>query len=230
MAMIREMEPAQRPRERLLDHGAAALADAELIAILLRTGRRGRSAGDEALTLLSEARGLAGLARLEAAELAQRSGIGPAKACALVAAFELARRLAAAEVRSEQRLDEPRAAGAFVARRIGHEPCEVFGFVSLDGRHRFLAEHLLTRGTRNQAPVDVADLLRLALRDRAAAAVVFHNHPSGDLQPSADDLELTRRLVEAGSLVGVPVLDHLIVSGSRWLSLRVVRPGVFGVG
>ncbi len=229
MTMIREMEPAQRPRERLLDLGAAALADAELVAILLRTGRRGRSANEEAHGLLAAVRGIAGLARMEAGELAQRTGIGPAKACTLVAAFELARRLAAAEVRTEQRLDEPRAAGAFVARRVGHKNREVFGFVSLDARHRFVSEHLLTRGTRNQAPVDIADLLRLALRDRAAAVVVFHNHPSGDLQPSADDLELTHRLVEAGSLVGIPVLDHLIVAGSRWLSLRVVRPGVFGM-
>ena len=168
-----------------------------------------------------------GLARRDPHDLAERPGIGAAKACTLAAAVELARRLASAAVRAEQRLDEPRAAGEFVAGRIGWESSEVFGFVSLDGRHRFVAEHVLTRGTRNQAPVDVAELMRVALRDRAAAAILFHNHPSGDLQPSADDLELTRRLVRAGAIVGVPVLDHLIVAGSRWLSLRVVRPGAF---
>jgi len=227
MLGIREMEPTQRPRERLLEIGAAALSDAELVAILLRTGRPGRSATTEAHQLLAEAGGVGGLATRDARDLADRPGIGPAKACALAAAFELARRLATVAVRTEERLDEPRAAGEFVAGRVGWETSEVFGFVSLDGRHRFVAEHLLTRGTRNQAPVDVADLMRIALRDRAAAVIVFHNHPSGDLQPSADDLELTRRLVRAGAIVGVPVLDHLIVAGGRWLSLRVVRPGVF---
>ena len=224
---IRDMEPSQRPRERLLEYGARSLSDAELIAVLMRTGRRGRGAVVEAHSLLADVGGLAGVARLDFRELVARPGLGPAKAATLLAAVELGHRFAKAEVRTAERLDQPEIAGEFLVSRLQRESREVFGFLSLDGRHRYLATHELTLGTRTQAPVDGAELFRLALLDRATGLLLFHNHPSGDLEPSRDDLELTRRLVMGGQLVGVSVHDHLIVAGGRWLSLRSSRADIF---
>ena len=228
MQCIRDMEPSQRPRERLVEYGVSSLSDAELIAILLRTGRRGCGAVAEAHGLLAEVGGLAGVARLDLGELTSRPGLGPAKASTLLAALELGQRVAKAELRTAERLDQPQVAGEFLVRRLGRESREVFGFLSLDGRHRYVSSHELTLGTRTQAPVDAAELFRLALQDRASGILLFHNHPSGDLEPSRDDLDLTRRLVRGGLVVGVAVLDHLIVAGGRWLSLRSTRTDLFG--
>ena len=225
---IRDMEPSQRPRERLLDFGAAALSDAELLAVLIRTGSRGRGAVVDAHRLLAERGGLAGIARLDPRELQTRPGLGPAKTASVLAAIELGKRLAKAELQTAERLDQPQIAGEFLVRRLHTESREIFGFVSLDSRHRFLGLHELTLGTRNQAPVDAAELFRLAVLDRASGVLLFHNHPSGDLDPSRDDLDLTRRLVRGGEAVGVSILDHLIVAGARWLSLRASRSDLFG--
>ncbi len=225
---IRDMEPSQRPRERLLDYGAAALSDAELLAVLIRTGTRGRGAVVDAHRLLADCGGLAGFARLDRRELEERPGLGPAKTASLLAAIELGKRFAKADLQTAERLDQPQIAGEFLVRRLHTESREVFGFIGLDSRHRYLALHELTLGTRNQAPVDAAELFRLAVLDRATGLLLFHNHPSGDLEPSRDDLDLTRRLVRGGQVVGVSVLDHLIVAGGRWLSLRSSRSDLFG--
>ena len=227
MQCIRDMEPSQRPRERLLEYGPRSLSDAELLAILTRTGRRGCGAVAEAHALLAEAGGLAGVARLDLNELVARPGLGPAKAASVLAAIELGQRLAKAEVRTAERLDQPQIAGEFLVQRLQRESREVFGFISLDGRHRFVAIHDLTLGTRTQAPVDGAELFRLALLDRASGVLLFHNHPSGDLEPSRDDLDLTRRLVLGGQFVGVSVHDHLLVAGGRWISLRSAKAELF---
>ncbi len=224
---VREMESSQRPRERLLESGSAVLSDAELIAVLLRTGRQGHSAVDEAHRLLKEAGGLLHVARMDARELIRRRGLGPAKAAAVLAAIELGQRMLRERLRDGPRLVSPDAAGEYLASRLARERREVFGFLSLDARHRFIGVNDVTLGTRNQTPVDPADVFRRALLDDASGVLAFHNHPSGDLEPSRDDLGLTRRLVEAGRMLGVPVHDHLIVAGSRWLSLRSIRPRLF---
>lgn len=225
---IRDMEPSQRPRERLLDFGAAALSDAELLAVLIRTGTRGRGAVGDAHRLLADSGGLAGFARLDRREMQRRPGLGPAKTATVLAAIEIGKRFAKAELQTAERLDQPQIAGDFLVRRLHTESREVFGFVALDSRHRYLSLHELTLGTRNQAPVDAAELFRLAVLDRASGVLLFHNHPSGDLEPSRDDLELTRRLVKGGQVVGVSILDHLVVAGGRWLSLRSTRADLFG--
>jgi len=224
---MREMEPSQRPRERLLASGPTVLSDAELIAVLLRSGRRGHGVVDEAHRLLHDAGGLIHVARMDARELTSRRGLGPAKAATLVAAIELGQRVLRDRLRDGRRLDAPDVAGEFLVMRLAPERREVFGLLSLDGRHRVIRVHDVTLGTRTQAPVDPAEVFRRALLDDAAGLVVYHNHPSGELEPSRDDLGLTRRLVDAGGVLGVPVLDHLIVAGGRWLSLRTVRPGLF---
>ena len=224
---ICDIEPSQRPRERLLAHGPRVLTDAELLAVLLRTGRRGHSAIDLAQELLQMEGGLAGLARAGAQSLAARPGLGPAKAATLAAALELAHRLATAELSRRDRLDRPEAVGAFLVQHLAHHRREVFGFLSLDGRHGLIRVHDLSNGTRRTAPVDSGELFRIAVLDGASGLVLYHNHPSGTLDPSRDDLELTKRLVSGGALIGADVLDHLIVAGTRWLSLRTVHPGLF---
>jgi DNA repair protein RadC len=224
---MRDMEPSQRPRERLVASGPAVLSDAELIAVLLRSGRRGHGAVDEAHQLLHDAGGLIHVARMDVRELTRRRGLGPAKAAALVAAIELGQRVLRDRLRDGRRLDTPDVAGEFLVTRLAPQRREVFGFLSLDGRHRVIRVHEVTLGTRTQAPVDPAEVFRRSLLDDAAGIVVFHNHPSGELEPSRDDLGLTRRLVNGGAALGVTVHDHLIVAGSRWLSLRAVRPRLF---
>jgi DNA repair protein RadC len=221
------MEPSQRPRERLLDFGPKALSDSELIAVLLRTGRRGRGAVDTAQDLLAEVGGLASLARMQVAELTRRPGFGPAKAATLVAALELGHRLTGAELRQGARLDQPEAVARYLVQRLQGNRREVFGFLGLDGRHRLIGCHELTLGTRTQTPVDPAELFRAAVLADASGLVVFHNHPSGDLEPSRDDLALTKRIARAGEVVGIKILDHIIVAGARWLSLRQAHPGLF---
>ncbi|HSN55588.1 MAG TPA: DNA repair protein RadC [Candidatus Sulfomarinibacteraceae bacterium] len=225
---IRELEPSSRPRERLLDFGPSALSDAELLAVLLRTGRRGRGAVVEANALLVAAGGLPELARWEAAELLAVDGIGPAKAATILASLELGHRIARSHLRESEILGDPEVVGEYLVRRLQVERREVFGFLTVDGRHRLIRSHEHSLGTRTQAPVDPGEVFRKALHDGAAAVLLYHNHPSGQIEPSRDDLELTRRLVRGGEVLGVAVHDHVIVGSGRWLSLRRSRPGLFG--
>ena len=224
---ISDMDPGQRPRERMRERGAGSLSEAELLAILLRTGRPGRSAVDEAQNLLTEAGGLTGIARMSVRELEKRPGIGAAKASALLAALELGRRVAREDLKRGRILDRPEAAGEFLVALLKGRRREVFGFLSLDAKHGLLQVRELWVGTRNHAPVDPAEVFRSALLDDAASVIVFHNHPSGELRPSTDDLDLTERLVGAGRLLGVEVSDHLIVAGPDWVSLRTHCPQLF---
>lgn len=224
---IRELAPSSRPRERLLDFGPSVLSDAELLAVLMRTGRRGRGAVTEANSLLVSAGGLPELARWSASELLGIDGIGPAKAATILASLELGHRVARARLRESEILSDPAVVGEYLLRRLQVERREVFGFLTVDGRHRLIRSHEHSLGTRTQAPVDPAELFRRALGDGAAGVMLFHNHPSGQLEPSRDDLDLTRRLVRAGEIVGVAVWDHVIVGCGQWLSLRRSRPALF---
>lgn len=235
--LLRALAPAERPRERLLAHGAATLSDAELVAVLLRTGTRERGVLELARALLAQLGGLAGLARSDSTETATLFGIGPAKAATLAAALELGARLAASsgsEVRERPAAgraarDRPRAIrnGEDVYRllrpRLVHRRQEVFVALLLDARHRPLRVQLVSQGTLTEAPVHPREAFAPALRQGAAAVIFAHNHPSGDPSPSAGDIALTRRLLAAGTLLGIPVLDHVIVAREGYTSL--VLPG-----
>lgn len=216
---LRELRPEERPRERLLELGAAALSDAELLAILLRTGHRGASALDLARSVLEES-GLSGLATLERARL-RRHGLGDAKSAALLAAVELAARLARAEVPERLPLHRPAAAVRYLVLRYGRRDQEVMGALFLDGRHRLLLDKELYRGTINRASVEPRAILKEALLLSASGVLLFHTHPSGDPAPSAEDLAFTRRLARAGEIVGVELVDHLVLGTTdRFVSLR----------
>ena len=137
---------------------------------------------------------------------------------------------AAAELRRAERVDHPEAAGCFLVRLLQGSNREIFGFFSLDAGHRLIRNHELSLGTSRQAPVEPAELLRTALLDRAEEILVYHNHPSGEPEPSRDDLAITRRLALAASTVGLPLVDHLVVAGARWRSLRRTHPELFVAG
>lgn len=210
---IRDWPEDERPRERLRRHGAGSLSAAELLALFLRTGTRGRSAVDLARDLLARFDGdLARLASAPAAELEKVPGIGPAKAAQLVAALELARRALAGIVRERPLFEQPQAVRDWLKLEIGALPHEVFGVLWLDAAHRLIAWDELARGTLTQATVHPREVVRQALARNAAAAILAHNHPSGRPEASAADRTLTGELQKALALVDVRVLDHFVVA------------------
>lgn len=220
MRRIRDLPTEEQPRERLLRNGSQSLSDGELVAILLRTGRPGHSAIDLGRELLAQHGGTAGLLGLCSRAL-RREGLGPAKAATLLAAVELARRLARARLPERRPLTDPAAVASYLGLRYLVRDQEVMGALFLDTRNRLLSESEVFRGTLNRAAVEPRALLKQALLRDAAGLVLFHTHPSGDPAPSAEDLGFTRRMAEAGEVVGVRMVDHLILgSGGRWVSLR----------
>lgn len=219
-SLIAEMPEDERPRERLLEHGAQVLSDAELLAVLLKSGCRGASALDLARDLLATAGSLPGLASVGSSTL-RRRGVGNVKLSALLAAVELGCRMAWAELPQREPLSRPSTTVRYLRLRHCLRDQEVMGALFLDIRHGLLGERLLYRGTLNRAAVEPREILKEGILCGAAGLVLFHTHPSGDPSPSAEDLIFTRRMAEAGEVVGVRLIDHLIVGTSgRWCSLR----------
>jgi DNA repair protein RadC len=200
-----------RPRERLLRAGESSLDDAGLIAVMLGTGTRGVSALDLARGLLAAAGGLYGLAAWTPAQIARHAGIGPARGARIAAAMAAARRLDGGGWAPGVQLDgTAKVVRHFRAAFRGHRQ-ECLAVVLLDARHRLLRDVVVATGGLTQCMVEPREVFGLALREAAAGVVCVHNHPSGDATPSADDVLLTRRLEQAGIVVGVPLLDHVIV-------------------
>jgi len=215
---IKEMPSAARPREKLLARGAQALADVELLALLLRTGVRGLGALQLAERLLARFEGLAGLLHASPAELERSGGLGPAQRAELAAIRELARRALAQELRSAPVFDSPQKVKDFVALRLGALAHEVFGVLFLDSQHRLIEMQELFRGTLAQTSVYPREILRQALLLNAGAAILVHNHPSGIAEPSQADEALTQSLSAALGVIDVRVLDHLIVGAGTVVS------------
>ena len=213
---IADWPVAERPRERLLAQGAAALSDAELLAVILRTGVRGTSAVDLGRDLLARFEGLCGLF---AADLAGVKGLGPAKRAQFEAAIELARRSIEQGLRENSAaLTSPGAVRDYLRLTLGRREHEVFACIWLDAQHRVIAFDEPFRGTLTQTSVYPREIVKSALSRNAAAVIFAHNHPSGVAQPSQADELLTRNLKEALALVDVKVLDHFIVAGRQALS------------
>jgi DNA repair protein RadC len=208
----------ERPRERLTKNGAAALSNRELVALLLGTGYRSRSALDVAGHLVAS--GLRELAGRSLADLTREPGVGRAKAARLLAALELGSRVAAEPRRAAPTFKSAAEAGRYLLPRYGSRPVEVFGILTLDVRHRLRGERVISTGCLTSSVVHPREVFQEAVLGRAAAIILFHNHPSGDPDPSSDDLSLTRRLAAAGALMGIEVLDHVIVGAARWVSLK----------
>ncbi len=208
-----------RPREKLLARGPAALGDAELLALLLRTGMAGKHVLQLAQELLDTFGGIAGLLATDVAALKAIKGLGPAKQAEIAAVMEIARRALAQPLQQRALLNDPQAATDFLRLQLGDRPHEVFALLLLDSQHRLIAFEELFRGTVNQASVYPREVVLRALHHQAAAVVLAHNHPSGLAEPSAADVALTRNLIDALALVGVRVLDHIVVTRARTASL-----------
>ena len=215
---IKELPRAARPREKLLAHGAQALADVELLALLLRTGARGMGVLQLAEGLLDRFDGLAGLMHATPAELAHARGIGPAKRAELAAVLEISRRALAQQLKAAPVFDSPQKVKDFVALRLGALNHEVFGVLFLDSQHRLIEMQELFRGTLAQTSVYPREVLRQALLLNAGAAILVHNHPSGVAEPSRADEVLTQSLVAALRVIEVRVLDHLVVGAGSVVS------------
>jgi len=215
---IKDMPEYERPRERLLQLGQSALADAELLAILIGGGREEATAIDLARMLLARAGGLKQLAVMTPAELTEVSGIGDAKAARLLAAFALARRYAATPLSPGAQFTCSHDIFEHYHESLRDEKRETFACAFLDAKHRFIGEERISLGTLVSSPVNPREVFRPAIRSAAQCVVFVHNHPSGDPTPSTDDLATTRRLVEVGKTVGIRVLDHVIVGNNDYYS------------
>ena len=212
---ISDWPPGERPRERLLTLGAGALSDAELLAVVLRTGVRGKSAVELGRELLERFNGVAGIL---GADLIGVKGLGPAKRAQFEAALELARRSLQDELRAASALTSPGAVRDYLRLAIADREHEVFVCLWLDAQHRVLRFEELFRGTLTQTSVYPREIVKAGLRANAAAVIFAHNHPSGAAQPSQADELLTRNLKDALALVDVKVLDHFVVAGNQALS------------
>jgi DNA repair protein RadC len=208
---IKELPRAARPREKLLAHGARALADVELLALMLRTGARGMGVLQLAERLLDQFDGLAGLMHATPVELERAPSLGPAKRAELTAVLEIARRTLAQQLKATPVFDSPQKVKDFVALRLSALTHEMFGVLFLDSQHRLIEMQELFRGTLAQTSVYPREVLRQALLLNAGAAILVHNHPSGMAEPSRADEVLTQSLVAALRMIEVRVLDHLVV-------------------
>jgi len=212
---IREWPEAERPREKLLSRGAGALSDAELLAVFIGSGRRGRTAVDGGRDLLSAAGGLKPLLRLPR----QAAGLGTVAWCRLQAALEVGRRYLDSEMRETDALTDPDTSARYLKSRLEAYPYEVFACLFLDNRHRVIAFEELFRGSIDGASVHPREVVRHCLAHNAAAVIFAHNHPSGVAEPSAADRAITLRLRDALQLVDVRVLDHFIIGSGTPTSL-----------
>ncbi len=219
VAPVNTIPSSDRPRERLWAHGPAALTTAELLAIVLGTGGAGQDVLQVARQLLAVSDGsLRRLAQRPSAELLRSRGIGPTKAGRLIAAFELGARASREERPPVQRIREPEDVLRLFGSRLRDLQVEEFHLVALDSQSQVLRDVLITRGLLNSSLVHPREVFRAAIAEAAAGIIVVHNHPSGDPTPSAEDRAATKQLVSAGRLLDVPVYDHVIIAGDRFVS------------
>lgn len=217
---MKELAQHDRPREKLARLGVGALGDNELLAVILGHGSAECGALQLANSVLASTGGVLGLTRVDQADLRQISGVGAARAAQVLAAVELGRRTLLTPAKPRVRLASPREVATFLLPRFGAGRVEQCGIVLLDPRFGVIRTVLLSTGTADASLMHPRDVFRETTLSNAAAVVCFHNHPSGDPQPSQADILLTRRLVAAGVLMGVDVVDHLILADTRYYSFR----------
>jgi DNA repair protein RadC len=220
---MKSVAPHDRPREKLQRLGAAALGDNELVAVVFGSGQAATGALDLANQVLERAGGIDGLARARHDELTQLPGIGSARAAQVLAAVELGRRTMTRADRHRVQITSPRMVAELLLPLYGNRPVEQFGVVLLDTKHRVMRTTVVTVGTLDASIVHPREVFREAAAAGAAAIVVFHNHPSGDPEPSAEDVQLTHRLIAAGVLMGIDVIDHVILGNVRYCSMKEDR-------
>jgi DNA repair protein RadC len=221
---IKDIELSQRPRERLAKLGPGVLTDAELLAILLRVGKKGASAVQIGQRLLFDFEGLNGLQRATFTELCGVEGVGPAKAAQVKAAIEVGRRLARIAPTERVIITSPQDVADQVQYKMANLDQEELWVLLLDSRNQLVRIEQLYRGTLNSSSVRPAEVFRSGIRHNAAALIIVHNHPSGDPTPSPEDVQLTRILIEAGHLIEMPVLDHVVIGLRGNISIKSIHP------
>jgi DNA repair protein RadC len=217
---IMDFAAGERPRERLANLGAQSLSNAELIAILLRIGVTGENAIQVGQRLLHNFSGLTGLHRASIEEVEAEHGIGPAKAAQIKAAIELGRRLTIESPADRPSINSPGDAAALVQYEMSGLEQEELRVILLNTRNRVQKIETVYRGSLNSSQVRVGEVFKAAIRRNVAAIIVIHNHPSGDPTPSPDDVAITRAIIEAGKLLDIQVLDHLVIGQGRFVSLK----------
>jgi DNA repair protein RadC len=224
-ARIRDLPTTDRPRERLRDAGARALSNQELLAILLRTGSANESALAVASRLLGRFDGLIGLGRASFAELCAEHGLGEAKAAQLQAALELGRRVGAATPEERAIIRHPLDVATLLQGEMGLLDQEHLRVLVLNVRNQLLATHEVYRGSVHTAVVRTGELFREALRRNASCVILVHNHPSGDPAPSSADIAMTQQAIEAGELLDIEVLDHIVMAQAGFVSMKEEKKG-----
>jgi len=217
---ITDLATEERPRERLVHLGPQALAASELLAILLRVGVPGENAVQVGQRLLKDFGGISGLQRTPLEELCNQRGIGEAKAAQIKAAIELGRRLTLESPEERPVVNSPADVAALVAYEMSALEQEHLRVILLDTRNRVLEIVEVYIGSVNSSQIHVGEIFKAAIRRNAPALIVVHNHPSGDPTPSPDDVVVTRAIIQAGKLLNVDVLDHMVIGLSRWISLK----------
>ena len=216
---MKDVAPHDRPREKLGRLGAQGLGDNELLAVVIGSGSRDGDALELANRVIERAGGVHGLTRLGTDRLCAVSGVGPARAAQIIAAVELGRRTLVRAIAERPHLLTPRQMATYLLPQYGNAEVEQFGIVMLDTKHRVIRVRLLSIGSLDSTVVHPREVFREAASAAAAAIVLVHNHPSGDPTPSRDDLALTTRMVSAGDIMGIDVVDHLILAEQRYFSL-----------
>lgn len=218
--LIRDMPEGERPRERLAQYGADALSNAELIAILLRTGMKGESVVNMSNQLLSQFNGLERMGRASLPELCSLNGISEAKACQLLAAFELGRRLVSLTPEERPTINSPRDVYNLLGADMRYRDQEHLRVLLVSTNSEVLGVHEIYKGTVNSAAVRVAEVLRPAIRENCPSIIVVHNHPSGDPTPSGPDIMITRQIKQAAELMDIELLDHVVIGGRTFVSMK----------
>lgn len=217
---LREVPSQERPRERMQQHGPSALSHAELLAILLRTGTNNESSVHLAQRILNECGGLRSLAECNWDDLTHIRGIGPAKAIQLQASIELGRRVARSRLPETVKITCPQDAADLLMEDLRHYREEHFVCLFLNTKNQVIGRQTLSIGSLNASIVHPREVFRAAIRRSSASILCAHNHPSGDPTPSPEDIQLTKRLTEAGELIGIELLDHLVIGDNRYISLK----------
>ena len=224
---IQDLNTSERPRERLEKYGAQVLTNGELLAILLRVGIQGRNAvqlGQEILTRFGD---LAGIQRAPFSALCEIEGVGPAKAAQIKAAIELGNRLSKESTNERPLVSKPEDAIELVRYELRGKEQEELWVMMLSSRNRMLQIDKLYKGSLNSSSVRIAELFKTAIRINAAAVILFHNHPSGDAKESPEDVNLTKTALEAGKMLDIKILDHIIIAGGDFVSIKKQHPGLW---
>lgn len=217
---IKDLSEENRPRERLAARGAKALTDGELLAIVLQTGSGKQSAIDLGNQMLTKLGGLNGLAKVDLATLMTLDGVGNAKASQIVAVMELAARLAAEEVKQRTTVYSPDDVAQLLLPHLSKQSQETFVVVLLNNRNHLIGTEELYKGAQNGSTVRISEIFTTAVRSNAVNIIIAHNHPSGDPTESPEDVNLTREVIEAGNLLDIKVLDHLVIGQKTYVSIR----------